>query len=357
MLVEPTSVMASIRDTVDYFDVVVSTIPVWYYYPRLEDNDPEQGKKTKQTKSVKKEKFKKKFDPSPVDILSVQQDKEKEKQEKEETINKASKKQKKAPKAPEGNGIFGATKGAGSMDDLRARLQQRMADLKTNRQTSTRGPNKRKKPEASVKGADKADKKAKAKKQQKTSGNKNKAGDAPAKKTPVAKPALPTTTTTKPTPAPAAAAAVEKPMDFAFSSVVAPKDLTKKHLERGPSDKKVLAKVRAFDARVDAVSQKNPELAKAMVKNKEMDNAVLRASGIKVRDNEARIKKAIKKKEKSKQKSQKEWKDRTKVVNQGKADRLKKRHENISDRMVMRKENRVKASIKKRGDARNVPGA
>ncbi|EEY23647.1 conserved hypothetical protein [Verticillium alfalfae VaMs.102] len=79
-----------------------------------------------------------------------------------------------------------------------------------------------------------------------------------------------------------------------------------------------------------------------------------RAEGEKIRDDEATLKKTIKRKDKQKRKSEKEWKDRTEGVAHAKAEKQKKREANLKKRKDDKKLGKagrkvVSAATKKKG--------
>ncbi|KAM0646157.1 hypothetical protein ACHAO3_009062 [Verticillium nonalfalfae] len=155
--------------------------------------------------------------------------------------------------------------------------------------------------------------------------------------------------------------AAEPPTDYTFGRVAfddgtrMSRDLT--HLlgtrkKKGPSDPKTALlrlqnqkkKHAALDdARRDDIAEKETWLT-----------ARRRAEGEKIRDDEATLKKTIKRKDKQKRKSEKEWKDRTEGVAHAKAEKQKKREANLKKRKDDKKLGKagrkvVSAATKKKG--------
>ncbi|PNH38062.1 hypothetical protein VD0004_g8746 [Verticillium dahliae] len=155
--------------------------------------------------------------------------------------------------------------------------------------------------------------------------------------------------------------AAEPPTDYTFGRVAfddgtrMSRDLT--HVlgtrkKKGPSDPKTALlrlqnqkkKHAALDdARRDDIADKETWLT-----------ARRRAEGDKIRDDEATLKKTIKRKDKQKRKSEKEWKDRTEGVAHAKAEKQKKREANLKKRKDDKKLGKagrkaVGAAAKKKG--------
>jgi len=122
--------------------------------------------------------------------------------------------------------------------------------------------------------------------------------------------------------------------------------------KKGPSDpKSALAKVEAQKKRLAGMDE---DKRKEVLEKETWLAARRRAEGEKVHDNEALLKKAVKRKEKAKKKSEREWKERVQSVDKSIKDRQNKRTENIRKR---REEKGSKG--KKKGGAskpKNRPG-
>ncbi|KFA72889.1 hypothetical protein S40288_02117 [Stachybotrys chartarum IBT 40288] len=100
--------------------------------------------------------------------------------------------------------------------------------------------------------------------------------------------------------------------------------------KKGPSDPKTaLLKLQNQKKRLEELDEEK----KKDIADKELWlTARRRAEGEKIRDDEAMLKKAVKRKEVAKKKSEKAWKDRTQGVEKSQKERQKKREENIKKR-------------------------
>lgn len=163
------------------------------------------------------------------------------------------------------------------------------------------------------------------------------------------------TKTTKPTEKKAKKQKVALGQDLMFSSVTL--DKPKESLENLPGSSKknahrAMRKVLNFEKRVQELKQDAPELAREVVKQASFSTALNRVQGIKVHDDKARLAKALKRKEKSKQKSQKEWSERNAKIATTSKQAAQKRNDNVKAKIEEKNANRLKKSIKKRGDVR-----
>lgn len=122
---------------------------------------------------------------------------------------------------------------------------------------------------------------------------------------------------------------------------------------KGPSDPKTaLAKLEAQKKRLASLDE---DKRKEVLEKETWLAARRRAEGEKVHDNEALLKKAVKRKDKAKKKSEKEWKERAAGVDKAIKDRQRKREENLKKR---RDEKGAKGKKKKGGPSKpkNRPG-
>ncbi|GFP55072.1 ribosomal RNA-processing protein 14 [Trichoderma asperellum] len=113
--------------------------------------------------------------------------------------------------------------------------------------------------------------------------------------------------------------------------------------KKGPSDPKTaLLKVQNEKKRIEEL---DAEKRKDIEEKEVWLNARRRAEGEKVHDDEAMLKKAVRRKEANKKKSEKAWKERATGVAQAQRERQKKREENIKQR---REDKLLKRSGKKK---------
>ncbi|KKA28531.1 hypothetical protein TD95_004750 [Thielaviopsis punctulata] len=116
--------------------------------------------------------------------------------------------------------------------------------------------------------------------------------------------------------------------------------------KKGPSDAKTaLLKLQNNKKRLAAMA---PE-KRAEIEDKEAWlTARRRAEGEKIRDDEASLKKAVKRKERVKKRSEREWQDRIKGVEKAKMDKQKKREENIRKRKDGKLERKLEKAMGKK---------
>ncbi|KAL3952276.1 ribosome biogenesis protein Rrp14-C [Purpureocillium lilacinum] len=121
--------------------------------------------------------------------------------------------------------------------------------------------------------------------------------------------------------------------------------------KKGPSDPKTaLLKVQNQKKRLQELdSEKRGEIAE----KEAWLTARRRIEGEKIRDDEAMLKKAVKRKETAKKKSEKAWKERARGVDQAQKERQKKREENLQKR---RDEKAMGKAGKKKGGAKKKKG-
>jgi hypothetical protein len=112
--------------------------------------------------------------------------------------------------------------------------------------------------------------------------------------------------------------------------------------------------------RLDKLKSEDPDKAEEVETKTKWKNALLKASGTKVRDDEKLLKKMIKRKEVTKKRTQKEWGERTATVKKFQDEKQKKRRENIKERTkakIDKKINRGKTKPKdKKKTSKKRPG-
>ena len=226
------------------------------------------------------------------------------------------------------------------MDQLRQRLHERIHGLSNKRKPEDHpfAKKRQKKPESK-------DKKKREKNEDRPSSHKNSkppvfnrdtAGDeAPvakkAKTNPTAAPTISASSSSSLTSRPSLSASdIADSGDFEFASLKAPelgsvaagklggsgggsyslagKAQRKKH----KSDETLLKEVESFEAKVGEMKNAGQgEAARALESERAIQNAILRASGVKVKDDKKLLKASLKRSEKKKEKSRAEWADRT----------------------------------------------
>ncbi|KAL3230726.1 Ribosomal RNA-processing protein 14 [Nakaseomyces bracarensis] len=102
--------------------------------------------------------------------------------------------------------------------------------------------------------------------------------------------------------------------------------------KKGPAKNDIKAHLKLLEAKKNKVTGKD-ELEQIKLKEKEKwQKAMLQAEGVRVRDDEKLLKKALKKKEAKKRKSAVEWDERKRAVKTNIAEKQKRREENLAIR-------------------------
>ncbi|KAH3900137.1 ribosome biosynthesis protein RRP14 SCDLUD_003105 [Saccharomycodes ludwigii] len=115
---------------------------------------------------------------------------------------------------------------------------------------------------------------------------------------------------------------------------------TKKH---GPNNKDLKAHLKILEKKKEKLQNKN-ELELIQIKEKEKwQRAQLKTQGIKLKDNESLLRKALKRKEQQKRKSAFQWNDRKQQIVSNIAEKQKRREENLQ----IRKENKNRKQNKR----------
>lgn len=99
--------------------------------------------------------------------------------------------------------------------------------------------------------------------------------------------------------------------------------------KKGPANKDIKAHIARLEKQKQKMAKLSPEDQKAQQEKEKWQRLMNQAEGIKVKDDEKLLKKALKRKERTKLRSEIEWKERKQVVKDTMAARAKKREENL----------------------------
>lgn len=129
--------------------------------------------------------------------------------------------------------------------------------------------------------------------------------------------------------------------DFADSNVN--KKRKRVDVPTGKNYKVLLKQAKKKKEKLSEAEMLNKDQAQEMVQKEMWKSALLKAEGVKVKDNPELLKKAVKRRELKKKSSQHKWEERTKTLAKQMKDRQDKRTRNIAKK----KEGRVKKKIQK----------
>ena len=325
-----------------FFDALVQLIPPRFYLPSGDEDRPWYQGLSKAAKAAMKAKSRAnvkaarraRLDPSapPASTLDLlkksvagqaaeeEEDQEKSEEEGEESGDEASSdedgdEEDEMPIAPAA--VVSEDRSV-TYEELRERLQRRIAELRGSRCTRPEFLNKPKK-EKGKKSKAKNEKKGKGEGKKRKRDDDTEDGDGKDGKK-VKK------------------GAEEKP-DIMYANVfVDPKEARRRKKRRVKNKKKALEQAKRLQE-----AKKDPEKASKIA----WDTARRRAAGEKVHDDPKLIKESLKKEEKRQQKHAAQWKERQKTVDNQRKEKQKKRTENIRDRAHQKKMRKIEKREKK----------
>ncbi|NWR63549.1 SURF6 protein, partial [Bucorvus abyssinicus] len=116
----------------------------------------------------------------------------------------------------------------------------------------------------------------------------------------------------------------------------------------GRNYKQLLSRLETRKNKLEELKEKDQKKAQELENKMKWTNALYKAEGVKIRDNEERLKEALKRKEKRKAQRQKQWEKRTEKVVEKMQQRQEKRRKNIQKKKKDRIEKK-KARARKKG--------
>ncbi|XP_066332197.1 ribosomal RNA-processing protein 14-C-like [Miscanthus floridulus] len=326
-----------------FFDALVQLIPPRFYLPSGDEDRPWYQGLSKAAKAAMKAKSRAnvkaarraRLDPSapPASTLDLlkksvagqaaeeeEDDQEKSEEEGEESGDEASSEEDgdEEDEMPIEPAAVVSEDRSVTYEELRERLQRRIAELRGSRCTRPEFLNKPKK-EKGKKSKAKNEKKGKGEGKKRKRDDDTEDGDGKDGKK-VKK------------------GAEEKP-DIMYANVfVDPKEARRRKKRRVKNKKKALEQAKQLQE-----AKKDPEKASKIA----WDTARRRAAGEKVHDDPKLIKESLKKEEKRQQKHAAQWKERQKTVDKQRKEKQKKRTENIRDRAHQKKMRKIEKREKK----------
>ncbi|XP_038230678.1 surfeit locus protein 6 isoform X2 [Dermochelys coriacea] len=115
----------------------------------------------------------------------------------------------------------------------------------------------------------------------------------------------------------------------------------------GKNYKQLLSRLEARKSKLEELKDKDQKKAMELENKMKWTNALYKAEGVKIRDDEERLKAALKRKEKRKAQCQKQWEKRTEHVVEKMQQRQDKRRKNIQKKKVAKVERRKDKARKK----------
>ncbi|KAL9709152.1 hypothetical protein Ac2012v2_007505 [Leucoagaricus gongylophorus] len=239
---------------------------------------------------------------------------------------------------PESNGI----------EALRRKLQNRMTELRNRGQSASREAGdrdalleERRRQRAEMRERRRKETKEKIKREEETRGKKNKEKREEKQKGSSTRPQL--LVSDNPGPPSRNSGPQEKLTNVSFGNIVSKSSSKKTERLKTTSDPQQALEQLA--ARKGKLATMSDEKRKSIEEREKWDKAEARLEGVKIRDDETRLKKAAKRKEKGKAKSKKDWDERKEQIAASMAAKQKKRTDNIAARNERRKD-------KKKGKSR-----
>uniref|UniRef100_A0A8C8VQ89 Ribosomal RNA-processing protein 14/surfeit locus protein 6 C-terminal domain-containing protein n=1 Tax=Pelusios castaneus TaxID=367368 RepID=A0A8C8VQ89_9SAUR len=115
----------------------------------------------------------------------------------------------------------------------------------------------------------------------------------------------------------------------------------------GKNYKQLLSRLEARKSKLEKLKDKDQEKAQELENKMKWTNVLYKAEGVKIRDDEERLKAALKHKEKRKAQRQKQWEKRTEHVVEKMQQRQDKRRRNIRKKKVTKMEHKMEKARKK----------
>ncbi|OAF66380.1 hypothetical protein A3Q56_05865 [Intoshia linei] len=138
--------------------------------------------------------------------------------------------------------------------------------------------------------------------------------------------------------------------DFSFNKLTDPnyQKRKKRSIEASKDYVRILEKMQRQKEKLGKMAQIDDEKAKTEKRNIEWDNVIRKSRGIKIKDDEFRVKSALKKRDKRKLNSSKKWNERIKTNKHLQRKKQTKRNENIQKRSNDKVNRRIRKAINRR---------